>query len=379
MYDVDWLRVFGIATVFLFHCGKFFDKDGWHVKDAHVSQVATLAINVLSQWMMPLFFVLSGISVFHALARQTTGQFVFARFKRLAIPLLFGTFIVIAPIQVYLERVSHGQFSGSFFAFFPHYFEGWYGYGGNFAWMGLHLWYLEMLFIFSLILLPLFVAIGRESNQGLMTGIGRLCSKPGVVFLPAILVFAMEGVTRSDLVRNTVLGWRAFGGWPLPQHFLFFLLGYFVAAIPQLRKVIENNRIVALAMGIFIMCFAFWLILAKGHAGDGVFFAAVRSLNVIAWLIALLGFGSKYLNFRNNFLGYANEAVLPFYVLHQTVLVAVGFFIVRWNIGMSAKYLLIGLSSFVLIMAIYELSIKRMNALRFLFGMKPAMRHAHGS
>lgn len=340
------------------------------MKDAEVSQVANLAINTVSQWMMPLFFVLSGISVFHSLANHSPGRFVLARFKRLAIPLLFGTFIVIAPLQVYLERVSHGQFSGSFWAFFPHYFEGWYGYGGNFAWMGLHLWYLEMLFIFSLVLLPLFVFLAKESNHGLWTRVGRVCSKPGVVFLPAIIVLAMEGVTRSDLLRNSILGWRAFGGWPLPQHFIFFLLGYFVAAIPQLRMVIENNRTVALATGTTIMCFAYWLILARGYSGDGVFFAVLRSVNVIAWLIALLGFGSKYLNFQNKFLRYANEAVLPFYILHQKIILAIGFFVVRWNIGMSAKYLLIALSSFTLIMAIYQLVIKPLSPLRFLFGMK---------
>ena len=94
-YDIDWLRVLGIGTVFLFHCGKLFDQDYWHVKNAEISQFATIAISSVAQWLMPLFFVLSGISTYCSLNRQAPGQFVVARIKRLVIPLVFGTFIVI--------------------------------------------------------------------------------------------------------------------------------------------------------------------------------------------------------------------------------------------------------------------------------------------
>jgi hypothetical protein len=96
----------------------------------------------------------------------------------------------------------------------------------------------------------------------------------------------------------------------------------------------------------------------------------LRSVNVIAWLVAILGYGSKFLNFENGFLKYANEAVLPFYILHQTVILGIGFFVVRWNIGIGVKFLIIALSSLVLIVATYDLVIKRVNTLRFMFGMK---------
>jgi hypothetical protein len=70
-------------------------------------------------------------------------------------------------------------------------------------------------------------------------------------------------------------------------------------------------------------------------------------------------------------LKYANEAVLPFYVLHQTVLLAAGYFIVQWNIPDPVKFLVIVSSSFILIMSLYEFAIRRVNVLRILFGMKP--------
>jgi hypothetical protein len=77
-----------------------------------------------------------------------------------------------------------------------------------------------------------------------------------------------------------------------------------------------------------------------------------------------------YLNFRNALLAYASEAVLPFYILHQTVIVVTGFYIVQWDCDPALKYLSIAAVSFCLIMALYDLLIKRINPLRFLFGMR---------
>jgi hypothetical protein len=77
----------------------------------------------------------------------------------------------------------------------------------------------------------------------------------------------------------------------------------------------------------------------------------------------------KHLNVNTPFLKYANEAVLPFYILHQTVLLCVGYFVVRWNIPDLLKWAIIASISFVIIMGLYEL-VRRNNTLRFLFGMK---------
>jgi len=48
----------------------------------------------------------------------------------------------------------------------------------------------------------------------------------------------------------------------------------------------------------------------------------------------------------------------------------VGYFMVRWAIPDLAKFAVIAASSFAIITALYELLIRRINVLRFLFGMK---------
>jgi peptidoglycan/LPS O-acetylase OafA/YrhL len=90
--------------------------------------------------------------------------------------------------------------------------------------------------------------------------------------------------------------------------------------------------------------------------------------------LAILGLGIKHLNFDIPFLSYANEAVLPFYILHHPVLLSVGYFVVRWAIPATVKFVAIDAISFGIIMALYEFVVRRVNAIRFLFGMKLRVR-----
>jgi hypothetical protein len=91
-------------------------------------------------------------------------------------------------------------------------------------------------------------------------------------------------------------------------------------------------------------------------------------------ILTILGFGMKHLTFSTPALKYANEAVLPFYVMHQTVLLAVGYFIVRLGLPDPVKFLLIISISFAILMSLYEFAIRRVDILRILFGMKPQAR-----
>src|SRR5947207_4503997 len=104
-FDLDWLRLLVILVVFVFHCGRFFDTDGWHVKNAVRHQSVQVWTTFLVCWMMPLIFVISGASTFYALKSAGAGRFVRDRAVRLLVPLLAGIFTHIA-LQVYLERIS---------------------------------------------------------------------------------------------------------------------------------------------------------------------------------------------------------------------------------------------------------------------------------
>lgn len=120
----------------------FFDIDPWHVNNAETSALATLFVGFINQWTMALFFVLAGASTFFALRTRTARSYIRERFLRLLLPLVVLGWFILAPPQVYLEKLTQSQFTGSFFQFYANYFNGFYmdiGSQGNFAWHGMHL------------------------------------------------------------------------------------------------------------------------------------------------------------------------------------------------------------------------------------------------
>ncbi len=373
-YDVDWLRVLGMMVVFLFHSARFFDTGGWHVKSPRTSEaVSFITLIVTIQWMMPLFFLLSGIGAYHALKHQRWPQYLLSRVKRLMVPLVFGIFVIIAPWQVYLERVSHNQYSGSFWRWYPHYFEGWFGFGGNFAWMGVHLWYLEALFVFSLLTLPLLLALQSRVGDRLMAALSAALRIPGLVFLLAIPVSLMEFIANSPALRES-FGRRDFGGWSLLPYIAIFSIGFLLATDEEIAQAVERHRFAGLVVALATFFGAYAAIKQFGLTENSMGISVLRGLLCWSGLIAICGFASRHLRFSNGFLKYANEAVLPFYILHQTIILTVGYYVLRLDTYLWLEYLIIAAISFIVIMALYELLIRRINLLRFLFGLKIVRR-----
>jgi hypothetical protein len=381
-YDFDWLKVLATLAVFLFHCARFFDLGGWHVKNAQLSVGMQGLVNVLVQWLMPLFFVLSGASIYLALKKRSNCQFLLERCTRLLIPLCFGILVLVPP-QVYIERLGDRaqgvaawtgmpKFAGSFWQFYPHYFQGWYGFGGNFAWMGLHLWYLLVLFLFSLLLLPLFRFLNTASGQTILarfvSGCQTLGQVPGLVFLmPSVPLMVLE----ITLDPRTV-GTQALGGWNVLSYLVWLVYGYIMVAIGQIERSLHRYGFIGLFLAISTT-----IVLLLGHnvpiANDPIISAMMRSLrafNSWCWIVALLRLGNQYLSFNHPFLRYASQAAFPFYVLHQTIIVIFGFVIADWTMGILPKYLMLAVTSFAAILVGYEGLIRYFRKLGFLFGLK---------
>ncbi|MEW5869220.1 MAG: acyltransferase family protein [Chloroflexota bacterium] len=369
-FDLDWLRVIAILMVFVFHSTRFFDKFDWHVKNPSTYQGVQLWTTFFSTWGMPLMFVISGASLYFSVGRP--GKFAKDKALRLLVPLVVGVFTHVA-LGVYLERLTHYQFSGSFFAFYPRYFQGLYGEGGNFAWMGLHLWYLLVLFVYSLLFLPVFYLLKGPWKKALLW-LGDLFSRPGLVYLLAIPVMWIA----AGINPYSALGQRNWGGWSLLGYVPFLFYGFLLIAHEGLQERVKAWRWVSL--GLALACTVALAYTNDSYPGAAFGSRGYTIVNALfglhAWLyvLAIFGFGIQYLNFANRFLAYANEAVLPFYILHQTSLLCIGYYVTRWAIPDLAKYVIISASAFLLTLAIYEYLIRRNNLLRVLFGMKPRPR-----
>ncbi len=361
-YDLDWLRVCAVLGVFFVHSLHFFDVDDWAIKNATTYPWVGSLMALLGVWIMPLIFVISGASLFYASRKGNAAGFAWDKMLRLFVPLLVGIF-TLSVTQVYVERVNHGQFQGTLFEFLPHYFDGLYGFGGNFAFHGIHLWYLLVLFLFTFLLMPLFWWFKGATGNRVLRRLGDLLALPGAIVLFVAPALMLRFITDSGALG----GGYALGGWRPVQYLWFLLAGYLIVSHEALQQRIIQARWVCLMLAVLLVTLSF----AQGMGPD-----AYRLLAVWPGLLAMLGFAMKHLTFSNRFLAYSNEAVLPFYILHHNVLVWVGFFVVGWAVSDLGKYLIITLTSFVTCVLLYEYLVRRFNVLRVLFGMKPLHRSA---
>lgn len=372
--DLDWLRVLAILSVFVFHSTRFFDPWFWHVKNPITYRMVDVFQQFMTTWMMPFIFLISGASIFYAINKGGgTGTFFKDKALRLFVPLVVAVF-TYAPLQVYLERITHGQFNGSFWAFLPHYFEGIYlgdGSAGNFAFVGMHMWYVVFLLIYCVIFYPLF-RWWKRSGRGVLDKIANVIASPWTTWL----VLSLPFLTLHLFVSDT--DWEfGSGGWPFLYYPLFLIYGFIIASNERLQANVKQMRWYNLVLGTAFITF-FTILKANPSFTelDDALGDTFWILSACTLLPAFLGLGMQYLTFTNPFQKYASEAVMGFYILHQTVLLVIGYFVVDWTIPAFYKWAIIASTSFIVIMVIYEFLIRRVNVVRRLCGMKPLKKVA---
>jgi glucan biosynthesis protein C len=375
-HDIDWLRVFAVALLFFFHTARIFDTEDFYVKNEQVAEGFSLFVGLIYLWHMPLFFLLSGVGTWYALRSRGPGGYAFERLKRLFIPLIFGSCVIVAPQVYYMHlsglgynHVAEVNFHDSYLQFYPKFFNG-MAPAGNWEWG--HLWFLAYLFTFSLAALPLFTYLRKERGQRLIEKLAKRIERPGVLFLLALPMMAVEASLRASYpgLQNLYNDWSNFFFF-----MLFFIYGYLLCTDDRFWNAVEKQGKPAFLLGTVLVCIYLLVhfvsgLPSRGYTAGFMLFVAVRAL--VAWLyvIAALSFGRKYLRFANPTLKYANEAVLPVYVLHQTVIVMLGYYVIRWQAGMMPKYFFITFASVAVTMALYDALVRRLSFLRFLFGMR---------
>jgi glucan biosynthesis protein C len=383
-YWLDWLRVLAMGTIFLFHSSRPFDVwNPWHITNPTPDLGITLFDSFISGWIMPLFFVISGIAVYFSLSRRSASEFGKDRLERLIIPFLFGLFFVL-PVNVYYDVVFHGHFASDIASFYlGPYFTRFFPFDVNFSPtyfansnQGVYLWYLFWLFVFSIVTVRFFKWLARDENRRKLSKLHAVCNRRGGILLLAVPVILVN----IAAVPPYFVFPSGYGGWKLPTYLALFVMAYLMATDPRFEEAIERNRLPALLLGILtsLMILRVTAITAGQPAGSGtgsgmdayyVVVSTVWAMNGWCWVTAILGFGRKHLSFDHKYLKISNELVLPFYILHQSIIVAVAFYVVSLNLIVIEKYLLVILASFPVIMALLYL-VSRINLMRFLFGMR---------
>jgi hypothetical protein len=331
-------------------------------------------------WVMELFFLVSGVGSWYALKSRPAGAYLWERVKRLLIPLYTVGLFILLPPQFYFELFTNAGYRGTFWGMIPHYFAD-LGLPRITSWPDTllpipfsgHLWFLQYLFLISLMTLPLLLYLKSGRGQRWITRLAGWCDRRGGIFLFVIpLALVLTGLRGLFEAQRS---WADFLWYAI-----YFVIGYVIAADKRFTDAFKRHGWVCLALWLvgFFGGIALLVLVLGYEPLPGQPFSVMYVLFQILWSISswsavvfMLSIGARYLNFNHKVLAYGNEAVLPFYLFHQTIILAVGFFVIPWNMGILPKFLIIAAISFPLILALYELLVRRFNVVRFFFGMRP--------
>ena len=361
--EIDWLRNGAVLMLFFYHTAVVFDPfSDNYVKSATHSSVAGAFILATFCWYMPLLFFISGASAHLSLAKRTNKQFMKERVTRLLVPFLFGLAVIVPP-QGYFAKLWRGVPTGGYLRHWGDFFTrvtDFSGYDGNLT--PAHLWFILFLFVISALLLPLLRHFQKEKGQQFLAKIKTVLLSPWGIVISLVLLFFMRAL--PDI-----------GGKNIFYFGLIYLLGAIVYSDPDyiVKMCAMKGRAILCILALSpLFLWAEYLLFTGGksvwlNAAE----AFVTTAMMIFTVIALIGYGTKYLSRGGKVLSYLNEACFPIYILHQTILVGVAYFVLHLQVAIGIQAVLIIVVTVIVTFALYE-GAKRIKPLRFLLGIKSA-------
>jgi peptidoglycan/LPS O-acetylase OafA/YrhL len=372
-HDIDALRALAFCLLILYHLAMLYVAEwDWHIKSPDTFYWLQPVMIAMNRWRMDLIFLVSGLAASFLLKPGQPGRFAWQRTLRLFVPLVFGM-LVIVPVQPYVQGVSNGLVEPGFGTFLAQYytghewpadaFDGWeHGYTWN------HLWYLAYLWIYTLVLALLARPLASATGQRLRTAFTGLRGWKLLV-LPAIPLFAYtvtlqplfpdDGDFIHDWYRNAV-------------YFTVFLYGFALSRHAGAWD--ELKRLRQAALGVAAWAFLAYIVLVlwlpdAAPAPIQALIWALRNLYIWTMLCAILGWSFHALNRPFRWLPWANDNVYPWYVLHQSLIVLLAYWLIplRLHAGVEALAVFGGTVAGCWVISA---TVRRIDWLRPLFGLK---------
>ena len=373
LYYLDWLRVIATLGVFLFHVSNVFSGAKYEITNAESSEMMFIITSFFYPWGMPLFFLVSGAGGWFALRRRSASQFTRERTLRLLVPFFTGS-LLLGPAQIFLSwthRSETGAYEGSLLDFAVERIP---AMGPKlFGAIGYHMWFLGFLFAFSLLALPLFIWLKGESGRRFVSRLAGLCAHRGGILL-FIVPLAVVRLSLQPFFPQ-LQDWADFFTYGA-----FFVLGFVLFSDARFSQAIRRDWRILLVVGIAatlaattiaMSLEAFDIEAAPRTFQEFLMWAAVAVCSW-CWSAFMLFIGTRFLDHDSKALRYGQETLLPFFVLHQPVVLVVAYFAVQWQASIGIKMIAVLIGAFLLTIGLCELLVKRVGFLRLLFGMKVA-------
>ncbi len=344
---IDNLRNLTILLLFPVHTFMIWNDFGSHfyIWQGENKILSTLIV-LVNPWFMPILFVLAGMSARYALEKRTQKEFAIQRINKLFLPFISGMLFLV-PFQTLYARKFFDNYEGSLLEnwkyFFTHLTD-FSGYDGAFT-PG-HLWFILFLFFISMVTLPLFRLAPYEK---LAVSVEKMPAFGVLLFcIPIWLMYYLGN----------------FGGYSIGKNLALYLTGYYVLSNDLIMEKLERNIKWLAILCVIGTIASVAMYYAFSYYGD-------LWVNFIGWLsiLVLLVVGKRNLNKRTGFTKYFNQASYPIYILHQSILVALAYYVVQASDVFVVQVFGICIGSFLLTVLAYHL-IKWIPVVRKMIGIK---------
>ncbi|MES2443144.1 MAG: acyltransferase family protein [Pseudomonadota bacterium] len=334
-YGMDWLRIGAFALLILYHVGMVFVPWPFAVKTAAPAEWVAIPMLFTNAWRLMLLFVVSGFAS-RALYARSAGVRAFVRNRnlRLLVPLAFGI-VVIVPPQPWVELVTQHGYAGGFAGFLAHDYFRFGALDGIILPTWNHLWFVVYLWAYTQ-LLALLLLLPRPAR--LQGWFDRAFGGAGALWLPIawLLIFQLllfrRGVETHDFL-NDGIAHLAY----VPAFLFGFGLGGSRPAMAAFARLWKPAAILALAgYAVVGSVEALWPGRSVAPWAVGIAFRIAREVQTWASIAALIGLAETCLNRDHPWRATLTEAVFPFYIIHQTVIVLAEYALRR--IGLPAAF-----------------------------------------
>lgn len=374
LYYLDWLRVAAFSLLFIFHSWRPFDHFGWHIKNEAQHFIFDALTMFTSGWRMHLIFLVSGAGTWLAM-RARKDAFFMDRVKRLIVPFLFGIVVIIPPQRFY-EWLMFRDYQGGFWEFLQLYPAAqleanmgvnqilWFGH------LGTHLWYLPYLFLMTMLCLILFKTIREgQINFDWLKRITATRFGIYILFLPMLFCRLLLKPYFPDYT-----GWADFFTylWPFIYGFIFMADRGFIDIVKQKTRMLLSTGI--LASGAFLYLGSTNQAMVQAYMRPEfdslhVLSSVLAVVIALSWTLFFLGLFAKTMTAKHHLLVPANISILPIYILHQTLIILFGYYIISLELSLFIKFILITITAIPASVFLYKL-IETNRITRFLFGLK---------
>lgn len=370
-YELDWLRILIVMGAIALHAVYEMQARFPRAQSDSLTQMGSaFAI----QWGLPSLFLVAGASAWLSLASRTPQQFIRERVLHLLVPFI-GCMLTIIPLTGYITSLTTSGPRLSLWRFYGEYLQRYTQIlSGNpldqlVSLWGV-LWFILVIFLVSLVTLPLMLALREPRATPVVTGFARICRIPGGTLVVAPLFVAVSWL--SGVVAPTS-GVRSL--WLVILYVLCYIAGGLLYADPAIERAVARDSFAALALA--ICCFLIDQFLAPGAGsalsspGSSLLFAALAGCFPWFGVVAFLGVSKRLFDFSNPATEYLREVVFPYFLLHMLVLSLMSYVILEhsrmWGILQAVTIIACSAASLALV---YEGLIRRYGFLRLLFGLK---------